>query len=110
MRRGRRGRRGLDLAVLAICLAGCGTDETAGGKPFHYPLDDLLRYDHVQVKGTHTSYHLETPGNKQPEWHSSQRPLDEQLDQEGVRQIALEVNTDVELAPCTVYNVWHGDD
>ena len=74
--------------LLVVLLAGCGPQ----GKPFHYAMDDVLRYDAVQVKGTHNSYHVETPGNDVSYWHFSELPLDVQLDRQGVRQIELDLH------------------
>jgi hypothetical protein len=74
-------------AIALFAVAGCGAP---AGKPFHYPLDGVLRLDDVQVKGTHNSYHVETTDI--PEWQTSQAPLDVQLDQQGVRQIELDLN------------------
>jgi len=74
------------LLLVACVAAGCGSS----GKPFHYPLDDVLRYDAVQVKGTHNSYHVETTDI--PEWEYTMQPLDVQLDQQGVRQVELDLN------------------
>jgi hypothetical protein len=54
-----------------------------------YPLDDVLRMNHVQVKGTHNSYHVETPGNTESTWHYTQKPLAIQAD-EGVRAFELD--------------------
>ena len=74
--------------ILCAVVAGC----SPSGKPFHYAMDNVLRYDAVQVKGTHNSYHVETPGNDVSYWHFSQQPLDVQLDREGVRQIELDLH------------------
>lgn len=72
----------------ALLVFGCGQT----GKPFQYPLDAELRYDHVQVKGTHNSYHVEKANNDLKEWHYSHAPLDVQLDRQGVRQIELDLH------------------
>jgi hypothetical protein len=55
-----------------------------------YPMDGVLRVNHVQTKGTHNSYHVETPGNTYPEWHYSLAPLDVQLESQGVRGLELD--------------------
>lgn len=61
-----------------------------------YPLDDVLRYDHVQVKGTHNSYHVETTDGLVEAWRYTHAPLAEQLDAQGVRQVELDVTWDGE--------------
>src|SRR4051812_34651172 len=75
------------VALGALLLVGCGGD---AGKPFHYPLDGVLRLDEVQVMGTHNSYHVLK--SDIPEWHYTHAPLDVQLDAQGVRQIDLDVH------------------
>jgi hypothetical protein len=66
------------LAVIFVVLGCIGCSDGPGGKPFHYPLDDLLRFDHVQLKATHNSYHIMT--SDIPEWEYTMQPLDAQLD------------------------------
>ncbi|MEO7328080.1 MAG: Ca2+-dependent phosphoinositide-specific phospholipase C [Minicystis sp.] len=58
------------------------------------PQDDVLRVHHLQAKGTHNSYHIETPGNTLVDWHYTMPPLDQQLSVEGVRQIELDLHLD----------------
>ncbi len=57
-----------------------------------YPFDDQLRMNHVQVRGTHNSYHVE-PGFPV---HGSHRythvPLDQQLEDQHVRAFELDVH------------------
>lgn len=55
-----------------------------------YAMDGVLRMNHVQVKATHNSYHVETPGNSLAEWHYTHAPLDVQLESQGVRGIELD--------------------
>lgn len=59
-----------------------------------YPLDDVLRLNHVQVKGTHNSYHLEPAFAFDASHEYSHLPLDEQLGELGVRQFELDVHYD----------------
>lgn len=56
------------------------------------PQDDVLRVNHLQAKGTHNSYHVETAGNTLADWHYTLAPLDVQLGSQGVRQIELDVH------------------
>ena len=55
-----------------------------------YPNDDILRVNHIQMIGTHNSYHLEPALPFHSTHRYSHKPLDEQLDI-GVRQFELDV-------------------
>lgn len=57
---------------------------------FTYPLDDILRINHIQALGTHNSYHLQPEVDILP-WRYSHLPLDEQLELQGVRQFELDI-------------------
>lgn len=83
------------LLCLVLAAAACGDGSEAG---FSYPLDGVLRMNHVQAKGTHNSYHVDPGINFEP-WSYTQLPLDEQLEQQGVRQFELDMyyfDTDAE--------------
>ncbi len=72
--------------------------------PFVGPLDDVLRLNHIQVKGTHNSYHVESDGAL-PEWKYTHAPLDVQLQDQGVRQLELDVHWDSDLLAFTVHHI-----
>ena len=112
-----RTRQGIRLAAaLLIALApGCDGDQGQRGpepdaslsrdaapdgdsarEPRH-PLDHLLRLNHIQVKGTHNSFHLVPDELPVPDWDYSHAPLAEQLAKQGVRQVELDIH-------------WHGED
>ncbi len=91
-------RTALVAGALLLCAA-CGEDEAPG-----YPLDHLLRANHVQVKGTHNSYHLD-PGLEIKPWAYSHLPLERQLGEQGVRQLELDVYWDVAVKDFRVYHV-----
>jgi hypothetical protein len=57
-----------------------------------HPLDDLLRLNQIQVKGTHNSYHLYPDEEVAPDWNYQHAPLDVQLSQYGVRQVELDIH------------------
>jgi hypothetical protein len=78
--------KGCVLTVFLV-VAGCGGP---AGKPYHYPLDTVLRFDDVQVKATHNSYHIET--SDLAEWSYTMQPLGVQLDRQGVRSIELDLH------------------
>jgi len=96
------------LVALLALLAGpaCGgsedTSDTSGtsssggtttkpqGVPYDYPLDDVLRVNHLQAKGTHNSYHVFTEGSDIPDWMYTHLPLEAQLSTQGVRKFELD--------------------
>ena len=59
-----------------------------------FPLDDVLRANHVQVVGTHNSYHVMTADI--PQWRYTHAPLDEQIAEQGVRQFELDAYWDAD--------------
>lgn len=83
------------LAASALWFSlGCSTVDAPPapmGKPYHYPLDGVLRLSDVQVRGTHNSYHVDTHGGSVEAWAYTHAPLTEQLDRLGIRQIELDV-------------------
>ncbi|MCX8071999.1 MAG: phosphatidylinositol-specific phospholipase C1-like protein [Candidatus Binatia bacterium] len=101
------GARLLVLSVLLpvlFTLGGCGDDgETAQRWP--YLRDHELRLNHFQVIGTHNSYHIEPRpalmeyllrrlGSLAEGFQYSHIPLWQQFEQQGVRQIELDVFAD----------------
>ncbi len=60
--------------------------------PPSYPLDDVLRVNHIQIKGTHNSYHRKMGATVIPQWNYQFDPLNTQLQDQGVRQIELDVH------------------
>ena len=64
-----------------------------------YPLDDVLRLNHVQVIGSHNSYHQRPAGRLARafpimEWQYDHPPLDVQFEEQGIRQIELDIFAD----------------
>jgi hypothetical protein len=97
-------------SVCALCvLWACTNDVDPPGEtviedePGPYPLDDLLRFHHLQAKGTHNSYHVQTASL--PEWAYTHAALDVQLEAQGVRQFELDVYWDDTLGAHTVQHV-----
>ncbi len=76
--------------------------------PFAGPKDDVLRLNHLQVKGTHNSYHIAMEGGL-PQWNFTHPPLDEQLEQHGVRSVELDVHWDPDLPGFTVHHIPDAD-
>ncbi|MFO0572703.1 MAG: Ca2+-dependent phosphoinositide-specific phospholipase C [Polyangia bacterium] len=100
-----RSRRSLSrsASALALCVLGaCGepaadmppAPDAPVGKPYHYPLDEVLRLSDVQVRGTHNSYHVDTNNGEVPPWAYTHAPIYDQLDRLGIRQIELDVSYD----------------
>lgn len=73
------------------------------------PLDDVLRFDHVQALGTHNSYHGQQPLGR-PEWDYVHQPLWRQAHELGVRQFELDLYWNDETATFDVLHVPVVDD
>lgn len=96
------------LALLSACTG--AADKGAGGEgggpsdsggadtgpidpgPSPYALDDVLRLNHVQAKGTHNSYHLRSERIVDESHDYDHAPLDVQLEAQGVRQFELDLH------------------
>ncbi|NOZ02365.1 MAG: hypothetical protein GXP54_10815 [Deltaproteobacteria bacterium] len=81
--------------VLFFAFVGCSSG-TAG-------LDDVLRVNHIQIKGTHNSFHTAPDPFVLIDWDYSFAPLDVQLQDQGVRQVEL----DVHYTPDHGFDVFH---
>ena len=101
--------------ILGLVAAGCGdgSGDTSGGggggvttttQTFDYPMDGVLRMNHLQAKGTHNSYHVAAEGDVLPELDYTHAPLDVQLAEQGVRKFELDVHFDKELGQFAVYH------
>lgn len=92
----------LGLALAALGGLGCGDQETSPS--FHYPLDDILRMNHLQVKATHNSYHVEPKDNIYDGWRYTHAPLDKQLSEQGVRGFELDIHYNFALGYFRVFH------
>ena len=72
---------------------------------FDYPLDDVLRFQHLQAKSTHNSYHIEPDGSTLQDWAYTHLPIDQQFDQQGVRHVELDVRFDSANGRFEVYHL-----
>ncbi len=97
-----------------MLLIGCGGQEPspqplAEGQPCelvaNHPQDDALRLNHLQAKSTHNSYHVEKDGNDIAAVAFTMPPLDEQLDQHGVRHFELDIRYNAELGRIEVFHL-----
>ena len=87
------------LGLAAIGLFGCSqldanAPQTVMGKAYSYPLDQTLALQHIQVRGTHNSYHIDTNEGRVEPWQYTHAPLYDQLDRLGIRQLELDVSYD----------------
>ncbi len=80
---------------------GQGPEEEADAVSL-YPLDDVLRVNHIQCKGTHNSTHIE-PEFAVEEWLYTHEPLPDQLEVHGIRQVELDVHYTAE----GTFDVYH---
>ncbi len=55
-------------------------------------LDDVLRINHLQLRGTHNSYHVEPQFPVSPSHEYSHPPLDKQLEDLGIRAFELDLH------------------
>src|SRR5688572_23467590 len=100
------------LALASAALGRGGDPQTPAPLPmeeppvptFDYPLDDVLRLNHIQTKGTHNSYHIQ-PDNQIPEWAYTHAPLDVQLGEQGVRKVELDIHYNNDTGAFEVYHV-----
>ena len=84
------------LAALMVTtsLTGCfGMGSEKG--PAAESENDPLRINHIQMKGTHNSYHVEPLISPTREYRYTHQPLDFQASQQGVRQFELDVWWDI---------------
>lgn len=128
----------LALALVALVLAACGGSTQAAassdasssgrgrpaepGRPPHAgrPAEVVdeepapLRMNDVQSRGTHNSTHRDPKGvvTDRPEigWGYSHRPITAQLEEQGVRQLELDVHWNPAKGEFEVYHVWLADD
>ncbi len=101
------------VALVVAVLAGCSSDgepATSGNAAPAYRLDDTLRLNHIQVLGTHNSYHVApAPGPLlTPERDITQAPLAVQLEEQSIRQIELDVHAQAG-GPLSVFHL-RGDE
>jgi hypothetical protein len=95
----------LGLALCAAGALGCSDGGGGGAEPaFTYPLDNVIRLNHLQAKMTHNSYHIEPEGNTYDGWRYTHAPLDEQLSAQGVRGFELDINYNFALGYFRVFH------
>lgn len=96
--------------MMLLLFACAEVEPEDSGIEWSYPLDDVLRVNHLQAVGTHNSYHMRTPGVTADPWDYEHAPLDEQLGAEGVRQFELDIWYNADLGDFDVYHIPLVDD
>jgi hypothetical protein len=84
------------IFVQAVTLPAFPTEPTEPPEPEEppgptYGLDDALRLNEIQMKGSHNSYHVR-PNNNEEAWAYDLPPIPVQLDYNGVRAFELDVH------------------
>lgn len=74
------------------------------------PSDGELRVHHLQMLGTHNSYHVAKDKPLTPQWNYTHSPLQVQLDQEGVRAFEFDLHFAAVGSPIAVKHVPGMDD
>ena len=70
-----------------------------------YPNDHRLLLTHVQMEGTHNSYHKwPPPGTNIPDYLYEMPPLEQQLATHGVRQFEIDIHRDAQTDELLVYH------
>lgn len=64
-----------------------------------------VRLNHIQMEGTHNSTHIPMPGPTLPEYHYTHQPLEVQFEEQGVRQIELDLHYNAQKDRIAVYHV-----
>ncbi len=77
---------------------------------YGYPLDDTLRLNHLQAKGTHNSYHVEEEQSADDSHRYTHAPLTTQLEDYGCRAFELDVHQTGEDDSFEVYHLPFIDD
>jgi hypothetical protein len=65
---------------------------TPAPSPEPYPNDGRLRFNEIQCKGSHNSYHLRPLDNPDPQWQYDLPTLTDQLARFGVRAVELDLH------------------
>lgn len=82
-----------------------GSGGTGATVTYKYPMDDVIRINQIQVKGTHNSYHIEQEGNDLEDWNYTHAPLDVQLNEQGVRFFELDTHYNWDNEHFDVYHL-----
>lgn len=86
----------ITLLMLLTPLSGClNNSEDISPSSDNQDLEELLRINHIQMKGTHNSYHVEPLVSPTREYMYTHEELNVQASQLGVRQFEIDVWWDI---------------
>lgn len=97
----------IDLVVIVSTLA-CVTSvwaQLAAVDHTQNPLDDRLRLNQIQIKGTHNSYHQKPRFLFYDGWNYVHAPLSDQLEVQGVRSLELDLHVSLVKQRMAVYHL-----
>ena len=81
------------LLILAALIVSCkSAPDECVPLDFAYPQDSQLAFQHIQAKGSHNSYHIESTNGAILEWAYTHPSLGIQLATQGVRQLELDLH------------------
>ena len=80
------------LIMIATFTAGCGNQTPVWQPRIWYPADERIHINHLQLKGTHNSYHVAPEEFYTKQWDYTHPPLYQQFEEMRVRQIELDVH------------------
>ena len=95
------------IMLLTAPLSGCFSSDAMADNVNHDLPDPDLRINHLQMKGTHNSYHVEPIISPTREYMYTHETLDVQAADQGVRQFEIDVWWDPRggLRVCTIINM-----
>jgi hypothetical protein len=99
--------RGMAIAVLlyALVRATLLWAQPVADAQMTYPVDDRLRLNQMQIKGTHNSYHRKPRLLLSASWNYSHVPLSEQLEVQGIRSLELDLHLSRDGKRLEVYHI-----
>lgn len=87
--------RWLVAAVLVLCACAGTEDPVVTALTEHCPaVPPEVRFDHLQMLGTHASYHVAQAVPRSKRWAATHAPLRLQLEDQGVRAFELDLHYD----------------
>ena len=93
----------ITLLMMLTPLSGCLNQSDSTPATSDYPNSEgLLRINHIQMKGTHNSYHIEPLVSPTREYMYTHEDLDIQASQLGVRQFEIDFSHKFEPLAKTV--------
>lgn len=100
-------------ALLALSAVACGSSPPSSKKQtpsFNYPRDNQIRVDQIQLKATHNSYHVANPDITNPLLAYTHDPLEQQLEDQGVRGLELDAHYNSTKGVFEIYHIKYLDE